>query len=285
MITVNTNIASLNAQRNINQTQSRLMGNFGRLSTGLRINTAADDAAGLGISEKLKSQIRSMGQAERNAQDSISLLQTAEGAMNEVAGVLSRIRELAVQSATDTIGDVERGFLNQEVNSLKAELDRIAEVTDFNGTKLLTGGVTGATFSFQVGIGATTNDRISATIEGTRAEDLGRITGGSVTSVAGIDLGTITGARDALTVLDQAITDVSSRRAHLGSVQNRLTVTIANLGTARENLSAANSRIRDVDVAQESADLTRNNILMQAGSSILAQANQQPQVALSLLGG
>lgn len=283
-ITINTNIASLNAQRNLNATQSRLQGNFGRLSTGLRINTAADDAAGLGISEKLKSQIRSMAQAERNAHDGNSLLQTAEGAMNEVSGVLTRMRELAVQSATDTLGATERGFLDQEVTSLMEELDRIAEVTEFNGAKLLLGGATGTTFSFQVGIGSTTNDRIAATIKGTKAADLGAITGGAVSSVAGIDVSTITGARDALSVIDQAITDVSSRRADMGSIQNRLNITVANLGTARENLTAANSRIRDVDVAQETAAMTRNNILMQAGVSVLAQANQQPQVALSLLG-
>ncbi|MGE3633358.1 MAG: flagellin FliC, partial [Sandaracinaceae bacterium] len=149
-ITVNTNVASINAQRNLNATQSRMMGNFGRLSTGLRINTAADDAAGLGISEKLKAQIRSMSQAERNAQDGISLLQTAEGAMNEVAGVLTRMRELAVQSATDTVGGTERGFLDSEVSALKDELDRIAAVSEFNGAKLLGGGATGTTFSFQV---------------------------------------------------------------------------------------------------------------------------------------
>ncbi len=284
MISVNTNVASLNAQRNLNQTQGRLMGNFGRLSTGLRINNASDDAAGLGISEKLKAQIRSMSQAERNAQDGISLLQTAEGAMNEVSGVITRMRELAVQSATDTLGTQERTFLNQEATALKQELDRIAEVTEFNGSKLLTGGTTGSGFSFQVGIGATTNDRITATIKGTKSADLGRVTGGSVSSVAGIDLSSVTGARNALSVLDQAITDVSSRRADIGSVQNRLTVTVANLASTRENLSAANSRIRDVDVAQETADMTRNNILMQAGTSILAQANQQPQIALSLLG-
>lgn len=283
-ITINTNIASINAQRNLSATQSRLQGNFGRLSTGLRINTAADDAAGLGISEKLKSQIRSMAQAERNAHDGNSLLQTAEGAMNEVSGVLTRMRELAVQSATDTLGATERGFLDQEVTALTAELDRIAEVTEFNGAKLLTGGTTGTTFSFQVGIGSTTNDRIESTIKGTKAADLGIVTGGAVSSVAGIDVSTITGARDALSVIDQAINDVSSRRADMGSIQNRLNITVANLGTARENLTAANSRIRDVDVAQETASMTRNNILMQAGVSVLAQANQQPSVALSLLG-
>ncbi|GAB5542082.1 MAG: flagellin [Sandaracinaceae bacterium] len=283
-ITMNTNVASINAQRNLNKTQGSLMGNFGRLSTGLRINTAADDAAGLAISEKLKSQIRSLSQAERNAYDGNSLLQVAEGAMNEVSGILTRMRELAVQSATDTVGGTERGFLNQEVDALQAELDRIGEVTEFNGAKLLDGGTTGTTFNFQVGIGATTNDRIAATIKGTKSADLGAVTGGAVSSIAGIDLTTITGAQNALAVIDQAISDVSSRRADLGAVQNRMVVTIANLGTARENLSAANSRIRDVDVAAETAAMTRNNILMQAGTSVLAQANQQPQIALSLLG-
>ena len=194
------------------------------------------------------------------------------------------MRELAVQSATDTVGGTERGFLNQEVDALQAELDRIGEVTEFNGAKLLDGGTTGTTFNFQVGIGATTNDRIAATIKGTKSADLGAVTGGAVSSIAGIDLTTITGAQNALAVIDQAISDVSSRRADLGAVQNRMVVTIANLGTARENLSAANSRIRDVDVAAETAAMTRNNILMQAGTSVLAQANQQPQIALSLLG-
>ncbi len=283
-ISVNTNVTSINAQRNLSKTQNRLAGNLGRLSTGLRINQASDDAAGLAISEKLKSQIRSLGQAERNANDGISLLQTAEGAMNETSGALSRIRELAVQSANGTIGSTERGFLNQEVTALKNELDRIADVTEFNGTKLLAGGTTGSSFSFQVGIGATTNDRITSTLKGTKSADLGRITGGSVSSLAGIDISTTTGAQNALAVIDQAISDVSSRRADIGSVQNRLNVTIANLGSARENLSAANSRIRDVDVASETAQMTRNNILMQAGVSVLAQANQQPSIALALLG-
>ena len=173
---------------------------------------------------------------------------------------------------------------SSEVSALQAELDRIGEVTEFNGAKLLDGGTTGTTFNFQVGIGATTNDRIAATIKGTKSADLGAVTGGAVSSIAGIDLTTITGAQNALAVIDQAITDVSSRRADIGSVQNRLNVTISNLGSARENLSAANSRIRDVDVASETADMTRNNILMQAGVSVLAQANQSPQVALALLG-
>ncbi|HJL16802.1 MAG TPA: flagellin [Sandaracinaceae bacterium LLY-WYZ-13_1] len=279
-ITVNTNVASLNAQRNLGSTQSALQGNLGRLSTGLRINTASDDAAGLAISEKLKSQVRSLSQAERNANDGVSLLQTAEGAMNEASGILTRMRELAVQSANGTLGSTERGFLNDEVSALSSELDRIAGVTEFNGTQLLAGGTTGTEFTFQVGVGATSNDTISATIKGIAAADLGGTTGG----VGAIDISTATGAQNALSVLDQAISDVSSRRADIGTVQNRLDVTIANLGSARENLSAANSRIRDVDVASETADMTRNNILMQAGVSVLAQANQAPQVALALLG-
>ncbi|MGE0791463.1 MAG: flagellin [Sandaracinaceae bacterium] len=283
-ITVNTNVSSINAQRNLAKTQGALAGNLGRLSTGLRINTAADDAAGLAISEKLQSQIRSLSQAERNANDGVSLLQTAEGAMNEGSGILTRMRELAVQSANGTLGTEERGFLNDEVGALRDELDRIANVTEFNGTKLLSGGSTGSTFSFQVGVGATTNDRISATLKGISSSDLGQITGGSVSSLAGIDISSVTGAQNALAVIDQAISDVSSRRATVGTTQNRLNVTIANLGSARENLSAANSRIRDVDVASETAAMTRNNILMQAGVSVLAQANQAPSVALALLG-
>lgn len=281
MISINTNIASINAQRNLGKTQSSLQANFGRLSTGLRINTAADDAAGLGISERLRSHIRSLAQAERNSQDGVSLLQTAEGAMNEVSGILTRMRELAVQSATDTVGATERTFLNDEVVQLRAELDRIAQVTEFNGAALLAGGAAGATFNFQVGIGATAADQISTTILGTAATDLGIV---GADSVATIDLTTAAGARAALGVIDQGISDVSSRRAELGAIQNRLNVTMANLGTARENLSAANSRIRDVDVAAETASMTRNNILMQAGVSVLSQANQIPQMALNLLG-
>lgn len=279
-ITINTNVASMNAQRNLGRTQGALQGNLGRLSTGLRINTAADDAAGLAISEKLKSQIRSLSQAERNANDGVSLLQTAEGAMNEASGILTRMRELAVQSANGTIGSTERGFLDQELGALRDEIDRIATVTEFNGASLLSGGATGTSFNFQVGIGASTADSITATIKGVASADLGGVTGG----LGAVDISTVTGAQSALSVIDQAIEDVSSGRADLGAVQNRLDVTISNLGSARENLSAANSRIRDVDVASETAAMTRNNILMQAGVSVLAQANQAPSVALALLG-
>jgi flagellin len=265
----------------LGRTQHSLEGNLGRLSTGLRINTAADDAAGLAISEKLRAQVRSISQAERNANDGISLLQTAEGAMNEVSGILGRMRELAVQSANGTLGSTERSFLQSEVADLRNEVDRIASVTEFNGAKLLDGGTTGRSFEFQVGINNDVNDRISSTIQGTKAADLG--VSGSF-SINTISISSAGGARQALSTIDKAITDISTRRAKLGSTQNRMNITIANLGSARENLSSANSRIRDVDVASETAALTRNNILMQAGVSVLAQANQMPSVALSLLG-
>jgi len=252
---------------------------FQRLSSGMRINQGADDAAGLAISEKLKSQIRSMNQARRNANDGISLLQTAEGAMNEVSGILTRMRELAIQSSTDTVGSVERSFINDELTALRDEIDRLSEVTEFNGTKLLDGSAT--SLEFQVGINATSNDRISAQIQDMHATALGTSAASSLQSV---NLGTITGARRALGILDDAITDISRSRSDIGALQNRMQTTIANLASAAENLTAANSRIRDVDVAEESANLTKNNILMQAGVSVLAQANQSPSIALSLLG-
>ena len=277
-ISIVTNPASLNAQRNLNKTQGTMGRSLARLSSGLRINGASDDAAGLAISEKLKSQTRSIAQAERNANDAVSMLQTAEGAMNETSGLLIRMRELSVQSANDTVGSTERSFIQSELSDLRDEVNRIAEVTEFNGTKLIDGSASSVTF--QVGIQNTTNDRISVGINDMHATALGAGT----TDLDGLDISTITGAQTALDVLDAAITDVSAGRAEIGAVQNRLQVTIANLGTARENLSAANSRIRDVDVASESAELTKNNILMQAGVSVLAQANQQPSLALSLLG-
>jgi len=278
-ISIVTNPASLNAQRNLNKTQGTMGRSLARLSSGLRINGASDDAAGLAISEKLKSQTRSIAQAERNANDAVSMLQTAEGAMNETSGLLIRMRELSVQSANDTVGSTERSFIQSELSDLRDEVNRIAEVTEFNGTKLIDGSASSVTF--QVGIQNTTNDRISVSVNDMHATALGT---GATTRLSGLDISTITGAQTALDVLDAAITDVSAGRAEIGAVQNRLQVTIANLGTARENLSAANSRIRDVDVASESAELTKNNILMQAGVSVLAQANQQPALALSLLG-
>jgi flagellin len=279
MITINTNVAAINAQRNLSQTQSRLEGNYGRLSTGYRINRSADDAAGLAISERFKSQIRSLAQAERNASDGISLTQTAEGAMNEMTGVLIRLRELAVQSANGTLGSTERQYLDDERLALTNEITRIANSTRFNGQSLLTGGFASGV-SLQVGLGGTLGasgfDTVDVTIASTTATDLG---------VSGLSFTTQSAAQASLADLDDAINALSTRRAALGAVQNRLQVAIANLGSARENISAANSRIRDVDVAMETSEMTRNNILAQSGVSVLAQANQMPQLALKLLQG
>lgn len=278
-LTVNTNVASLNAQRNLATTQLGLNRSIGRLSSGLRINTAGDDAAGLAISEKLKAQIRGLGQAERNANDGVSMLQTAEGAMNEISGILTRMRELSVQSANGTLGTQERTFLQNEFVQLRSEIDRIANVTEFNGKVLLDG--SSSTTAFQVGINSGANYQISVTVADVNSTSLGFGTGSTINDLS---VTSDTRALAALRVIDEAISDVSSARSTLGAAQNRLQVTVANLGSARENLSAANSRIRDVDVADETAALTRNNILMQAGVSVLAQANQIPGLALSLLG-
>ena len=279
MLSIVTNVQSLNAQRNLSSTTNALSGNFQKLSSGLRINRAGDDAAGLAISESLQAQVRSLGQAERNAGDGISMLQTAEGAMNEVSGILGRMRELAVQASTDTIADTQRGFLDQEFQALEAEIDRIAAVTEFNGTTLLNGSATG--INFQVGINASSNDRISIDFADVRSTALGGSgSGGTISAQA---LTSQSGAQSAIAVLDSAISDVVSARSTIGATENRLQVTTSNLASARENLAAANSRIRDVDVAEETAALTRNNILQQAGVSVLAQANQAPSLALSLL--
>lgn len=271
--TILTNTSSLNAQRNLTKTQNALGTSMSRLSSGMRINRAADDAAGLAISENMRADIRSMGQAERNANDGVSLLQTAEGGMNEVSGILTRMRELAMQSSTDTVGNTERGYAQQEFAALSAEITRISEVTNFNGTKLLDGSA--SSIQFQVGVDNTTNDSLTASIAAMDATTLG---------VGAIDISTKAGAQGALGTIDTAIQNVSGARAGIGALENRLQVTISNLGTARENTSAANSRIRDADIAEESAGLTRSNILMQAGVSVLAQANQLPSMALSLLG-
>ena len=274
-----TNVGSLNAQRNLAKSGGALQRNLAQLSSGLRINRAGDDAAGLAISENLKSQIRSLGQAQRNANDGISLLQTAEGAMNEVSGIMTRMRELAVQTSSDTLSDTERGFAQQEFAALISEIDRIANVTEFNGTSLIDGSATA--LEFQVGIHDTANDRISVSIADMTSATLGTGAGAVALSTAAVD--TKANAQSALDIIDDAIEDVSSGRADVGAVENRLQVTVSNLGSARENLSAANSRIRDADIAEATAALTRNTILQQAGASVLAQANQTPQLALSLI--
>lgn len=276
-LTVQTNVASLGAQRQLNKTQQQLGVSLGRLSSGLRINSAADDAAGLAISEKMRAQVRGLAQAERNAMDGVSLIQTAEGAMNEVSGILTRMRELSVQSANGTLGSTERGFLNDEFSALRDEIDRIAQVTEFNGAALLDGTSTHVTF--QVGTNNSTDDQIQVTLTDMQTSQLG-----GTTALSSLSISSVSGAQNAMAAIDSAISDVSSGRAKLGATQNRLQVTVTNLSSARENISAANSRIRDTDVAEESAAMTRSSILMQAGVSILAQANQMPSMALSLLG-
>jgi flagellin len=276
-LTINTNINSLNAQRNLSVTQNQLSKSLQRLSSGLRINTAADDAAGLAISENMRGQVRSMNQSVRNANDGVSLIQTAEGSLNETSNILIRMRELASQSATGTIGTTERGYIQDEFTKLTSEIDRIANATEFNGTKLLDGSLSAAGgISFQIGArNVAANDRISMAVGSAKAVDLG--------IDATVVVNTQVGAQGALDKIDTAIKNVSSMRGGLGATQNRLQSTINNLQVAIENTSAAESRIRDVDVASETANMTRANILTQAGTSILAQANQGPQAALTLL--
>jgi len=274
-LTLQTNVQSLDAQQKLVRTQRGLNRTMGRLSSGLRINQAADDAAGLAISEKLRSHVRGLGQAQRNANDGISMLQTAEGALNEVNDMLIRMRELAVQSANGTLGTEERSSLNDEFTALRSEINRIAEVTEFNGTHLVDGSLSQGV-TFQVGLHNSSNDQITVSLAESHASALG-VSGGSTVS-------SVTNARNALSSIDSAISAVTTRRGDIGAVQNRLLTTINNIASSRENLSAANSRIRDADVATESANLARSQILMQAGVSMLAQANQLPGLALSLIG-
>ncbi|MFT5284049.1 MAG: flagellin [Planctomycetota bacterium] len=267
---VNTNIFSLTAQRNLNNVTSRLQGNFSRLSSGLRIANASDDAAGLGISERMRSQIRSLGAASRNSQDGISLVQTAESALAETGSNLARMRELAVQASSGTVNAQDRATIDAEFTALSTEITRIADQTEFNGIKLLNDT---ATIAIQVGVDS--GDTISITNTDNDATSLG---------VAALDTLTTTNAQAALASIDTAIDSVTTSRGSLGASQNRLQSTFRSILTSSENLSAAESRIRDVDVAFETADLTRNSILQQASVSILSQANVQPQLALSLLG-
>jgi len=287
-MSINTNVASLNAQRNLSVSQSQLSKSMQRLSSGLRINSAADDSAGLAISENLRGQIRSQNQATRNANDGVSLIQTAEGALNETSSILVRMRELAQQSATSTVGSTERGYIQNEFAKLSSEIDRISSTAEFNGTKLLDGSISsGATakMDFQVGTRNTTNDVIGLTIGKMNSASMKIDSTWSSGKAGGtIDVNTQTGAQAALTAIDNAVASVSNTRGDLGATQNRLQSTINNLQVAMENTSAAESRIRDVDVASETATMTRNNILTQAGTAILAQANQSPQAALKLLG-
>jgi flagellin len=269
---VNTNLFSLTAQRNLSVVSERLQGNLQRLSSGLRIATAADDAAGLGISERLRAQIRSLDQAGRNSADGISLVQTAEGALGEVNNNLARMRELAIEAANGTLNTGDRAALDSEFQALISEIDRVATQTDFNGVNLFDGSTT--TLSIQVG--TESGETIAITLEDATTSGLGL-------SGATFDLTTITNASAALATIDTAIDSVTSFRGDLGALQNRLSSAARSIASTRESLSAAESRIRDVDIARETADLTRNTILQQAAVSVLAQANIQPQLALNLL--
>jgi flagellin len=267
---VNTNVSSLTAQRNLASVTGRLQGNFARLSSGLRIATAADDAAGLGVSERMRSQIRSYAVAGRNAQDGISLAQTAEGAMGEISNNLSRMRELAVQAANGTLTTTDRATLDTEFQALITEIGRVATDTTFNGVALLDG----TTSSLDIQVGIDSGDTISVGLSSSTTTALG---------IGGLAVTSTTLASSALATIDTAINTVSTNRGALGAAQNRLNSVVASISNVRENLSAAESRIRDVDVAAETADLTRNSILQQAAVSVLSQANVQPQLALSLL--
>ncbi len=273
---ISTNVASVNAQRNLSNNQMALNNSLSQLASGSRINKSADDAAGLAISENLKAQMRSTRQATKNANDGISLVQTAEGGLNEIGTIIIRLRELGIQAASDTVGDTERGFINKEVSQLKDELQRISQVTTWGRTKLLDGST--PTYDFQVGIyNSDFEDRISFIASDNIAtlDSLG---------ITGVDYTGKEGAQAALALLDQAQTDVNRMRSNLGALQNRLTSTVTNLGVAEENMASANSRIRDADVANATAEATRNQILLQAATSTLAQANQKDTLALKLIG-
>ena len=297
MSVINTNVMSLNAQRNLSTSNASLGNTIQRLSSGLRVNSAKDDAAGLAIAERMNSQVRGMNVAIRNANDAISLSQTAEGALGKIGDSLQRMRELAVQSANATNGTDDRAALQKEFSELQSEIGRVIKGTTFNGTSLFTDDTK---FTFQVGAGTTDNDRVD--IERTNLS-----TGGAVANaisanytpaVRGGD-GTVTtpaigavisdatdpqaAARDAIDAIDKALTQVNSERANYGAAQNRFESVISNLQISAENVSAARSRIMDADFAKETAELTRTQILTQAGTAMLAQANQAPQNVLSLL--
>jgi flagellin len=273
---ITTNVASINAQRTLTSSQREIQKSFAQLSSGSRITKAADDAAGLGISEQLKSQIRSYSQASRNANDGISMVQVAEGGLSEISNILTRMRELGIQASSDTVGERERGYINVEVQQLKDEVQRISKTTRFGTTNLLDG--TGEKFDIQVGINNDSfEDRISfdSSALNATASELG---------IDSIDFSSKKGAQASLSVVDDAQNKLSAFRANLGALQNRFQSTIENLGVQHENLSAANARIRDTDVAAATAEATRNNVLLQASSAVLSQANQIPNLALRMIG-
>jgi flagellin len=272
---INQNVEAMNAYRHLSETQSNLSNSLEKLSSGFRINRAADDAAGLSISEKLRAQIGGFQQSMQNAQDGISMLQTAEGALNETTSLLQRVRQLAVQAANGTQDTESRTAANNEVTASLAEIDRIAVATKYGTTSLLN---SNQSFTFQVGNSSASTDQIAVSVTA-------MTTGGSALVLTGLSIGSAASAQAALASIDYAISTVSAQRSSFGAVQNRLQHTVANLGVAVENLSASESRIRDVDMASEMVKFTKNQILSQAGTAMLAQANQAPQSVLSLLRG
>jgi len=272
---INTNVQSLTAQRNLGISNSKQQGSLEKLASGTRIAKAADDAAGLAISEKMRADIRSLRQDSRNANDGISMVQVAEGGMNEVGNILTRFRELSIQASSDTIGDKERGFINKEVTQLRGEIDRIAASTEFNGKKLLTG--EGDKLEIQVGLNnSSENDRFQYDTQKLNIT-------ASALGVDGMNTETKEAAQENLAKIDAAIQHLSENRSEVGALQNRLQSSIANINVYDENLSAARSRIYDVDMATETSELTKSNILTQSGVSVLSQANQNAMSALKLL--
>ena len=289
---INYNFESVSAQRNLSQTQGSFFKAIEQLSSGLRINKAADDAAGLAVSEKLKNQVRGLNQAQRNAQDAISLLQTAEGALNETHSILARMRELAVQSANDTLTTSDRLHIQDEVNQLLSEIDRIGNATQFNTVVLFNAAATGGRAGFNFHVGANFESGNSANelvfTLGAPGNTLAAPAAGTInTNTLGVNALDISGsqavANTAIATLDTAIEDVSTFRGAIGAMQNRLESTINSLGVAAENTGAANSRIRDADIASAVSEMVRAQILQQSTMAVLAQANQAPQMALQLL--
>ena len=272
-IVVQTNVASLQAQKNLSMNQKALASSFNKLSSGYRINNASDDAAGLAISESMKMQIRSFSVAERNANDAISMAQTAEGSLGEVSGILGRMRELAMQGSNGSLQTGDRQYLDTEFQSMKSEISRIQGSTSFNNIDLLK--TASSTINFQVGINTGANNQIAITF--------GNLNLAALLTATNKVGGTAGNSTAAITAIDTALKTVSTSRATYGAAMNRLQVTTSNLQTVSTNISAANSRIRDVDVAEETAQMSREQVLAQAGASVLAQANQSPQFALTLL--
>lgn len=274
VISIRANIPSLESQKNLGRSVAAMQSSFNRLSSGMRIVSAADDAAGLAISESMMTQIRSFGVAERNAQDAVSMVSTAEGALAEVHSIMGRLRELAMQGANGSLTELDRGFLNTEYTALVDEITRIQGAAKFNGKQLLA--ASSSQIQFQIGLDNALPDQVTLTFGGfglTNITASGNVIGGSG----------ITSSLEALSTIDEALGAISTQRATYGAAMNRLDITISSIQTMRLNLSAANSRIRDVDVAAETAALSRNQVLSQAGVSVLAQANQLPQMALNLL--